>query len=63
MAPVGVGGEELVEQVAVGGVELDAVESGVDGGPCGVGVFVDDEGDFVGVQCAGDGGGAGGRWR
>jgi len=51
-ALVAAGGQELVEQVAVGGVQLDAVEAGGDGAPGRGGELGDDAGDLVGVEGA-----------
>ena len=53
-AGVGAATEELVEQVAVGVVDLDAVETGFLGEAGALDVFGDDAGDFFDVQGAGD---------
>ena len=45
-------GEELVQQVAVGGVQLDAVEAGRDGALGGVDELGDDAGQLVGLERA-----------
>ena len=51
-AVVGVLAQELVQQVAVGGVQLDAVGAGGDRAAGGVDVLVADGGELVGLQRA-----------
>ena len=51
-ALVGLVGEELLQQVAVGGVDLDAVEAGILGAFGGVCVVGDDAGDLFGLERA-----------
>lgn len=43
---IGAGAQELVDQIAVGSMDLDAVESGFDRGPRGLAVILDDAGDL-----------------
>lgn len=52
VARIGLGVDELVDQVAVGAVELDPVEAGVEGVACGLGIVGDDLPDFLHCQCA-----------
>ncbi len=52
-ALIGRRGQELVEQVAVGRVQLDSVEAGLDGRLGGVDELLDDSGDLVGLERAG----------
>ena len=49
-APIGQGREELVQQVAVGSVDLDDLGAGGQGAPRGGGEGVDDAGDPGGIQ-------------
>src|SRR5215212_9856024 len=49
---VGGGGEELVQEVAVGAMQFDPVQAGVDGRAGGLSVFVDDGRDVLGGQGA-----------
>ncbi|MNV40756.1 hypothetical protein D3C71_1323720 [compost metagenome] len=55
-ARVGVGVQELVDQVAVGGVQFHPVEAGDDGIARRLAVFLDDRADLVDGQFAGGGG-------
>jgi len=56
-ALVGAGLEELVDEVAVGGVDLDAVKTRLDGGAGSAAVVGHDAGDLGQLQRAGHGGG------
>jgi hypothetical protein len=49
-APIGRVGQELVQQIAVGGVDLDAVHARVDGPPGRCAEVCDDPGDLGGFQ-------------
>ena len=53
-APVGAVAQELVDQVAVGAVDLDAVEAGRLGAPGAVGELGDDARDLRGLERARD---------
>jgi hypothetical protein len=53
VAAVGVRGEELVDEVAVGGVDLDTVEAGVDHDPCGLREARDEVDDLLAGQRTG----------
>ncbi|MNV30487.1 hypothetical protein D3C71_1217590 [compost metagenome] len=55
-ALVGTGLEELVDQVAVGRVDLHTVKARRNGVACGVAVVLHDAGDLFGIERAGHGG-------
>ena len=58
-ALIGEGGEELVEQVAVGGVDFDEVEAGFEGAVRGLAKGFDDGVDAGLIESRGDGVGGG----
>ena len=52
IALVGMCGDELVDQITVGCVNFHAIETGVDGIACRLGVLPDQIADFSQIQCA-----------